>query len=560
MESRIPAEKWSYEVWLADGQQLIGHVGETKEQIYCTLEPLDLGYRIRLQFNPKGKQTIRSCRLYAPTNTANEEWLLANGFQSWTESYWHRPTAEIPQLRKIARPLMGYYGDYHIDIVSRGPGIIHSWSWTERRQSTSDIELFASLNENTAFTCFHWRNDLNLLEVKIDCTGWEVGEPVILADFLVLQGNVNEVYDSWVEHLELPPLRAKLARGWTSWYQHYTSVSESIVEDNLDAFQVFGKQLDFFQIDDGFQTAVGDWLSIRNQFPSGMANMAKRIDATGATPGLWLAPAVADRRSDLLKRHPDWVQRDKHGKPLKAGYNPLWKGWFYALNTEHEGWLTYMQEVFETVVDDWGYGMLKLDFLYAACIYPTPELTRAQLMRRMLERIRSWSGEAYLLGCGTPLAPGFGIFDYCRIGADIHLRWEHRLLRWFRHRERVSTLVAMRSVLGRWPLAGRVWRNDPDVYLLREENMHMTTAERQLVHRTNALLGELLFTSDNPSTYGSFPKKEEEWQTKHWTEKNWVVTPEQDGDFKITSDKQTYRLSLGTTTGKWKEESVTNQE
>ena len=551
---RIPDSSWRFSLQLTDGTSFTGPV-QTSGSIRFVYQELKEGYRLQLQFDPEKQQTIRSCSLSVPTTTQAHEWLLCNGFQSWTESYWRRPTESIPDLRRIARPLMGYYGDYHIDWIPRCKGVLHSWSWTERRAGGNDqIELLASLNENTAFTCFQWRTKDGHLQVEIDCRGWEVSCPVILADILVLEGRADAVYDEWVKHLELPPLRAPKARGWTSWYQHYTHVSEQIVLDNLAAFKARGRNLDFFQIDDGYQTAVGDWLSVNNKFPGGMASLAEEIRKEGQQPGLWLAPCVADSRSSLIVEHPDWIRKNPKGKPLKAGYNPLWKGWFYALDTEHEAWKDHMRSVFQTMVADWGYAMLKLDFLYAACIYPTPQFTRAQLMRRTLEEIRKWVGnETYLLGCGTPLASGFGLFDYCRIGADIHLQWEYPLLRWFRHRERVSTLAALRSVLGRSSLAGRVWRNDPDVYLLRDDNMQMTPPERQLVHRLNTWFGELLFTSDDPSTYRDFQAGEEQWQDASWKQGKWQVAPLSDGGFLVSDGEQKVVVELGKKTGRMKD-------
>lgn len=550
---RIPAEKWSFSLVLSDGQECSGTDGSSEiagGRIELSTSTVPFGYRIQLRFFPRRQQEISACHLVVPTSCKPEDRLLCNGFQSWTESYWRRPDESIPQLRSIARPLMGNYGDYHIDWIKRGPGYLHSWSWTERRRFGEATELIASLNENTAFSCLQWEQQQEQLRIEIDCRGWQVEQAVTLADFLVLEGSVNEIYDEWTSALQLPALRAQPARGWTSWYQHYTNISEEIIEENLRAFKQRQTPLEFFQIDDGYQTAVGDWLSIDKKFPNGMKAVAASIRKQGPEPGLWLAPCVVDSRSETLRKHPEWLQLNARGKPRKAGYNPLWKGWYYALNTEHPGWQDHIQQVLQTMVQDWGFALLKLDFLFAACIYPTPQFTRAQLMRRALEQIQASANGAYLLGCGTPLASGFGIFDYCRIGADIHLRWEYRLLRWFRQRERVSTLAALRSVLGRYPLAGRMWRNDPDVYLLRDENIQMPEEERALVHRLNTWLGELLFTSDNPATYGDFQAKEEAWQKENWQRRNWVVEPEPDGRFRLSSGAEQYFVELGRKTGK----------
>ncbi len=553
IQKKLPSTAWTALLELEGEHLSLAGQGEqvsASGTVNLVQEDHPLGYRIRLTFSPVEKHTqIKSCYLELPWQGDQADWLLCNGFQSWTESYWRHPQDYIPQLRRIAQPLMGYYGDYHIPWISRKKGHLHSWSWTEWRVKDATPILLASLNETTAFTCFQWQQAHNRLKVESDCRGWEITEPVVLLDFLVLEGAVKEVYDAWASALEMPALRAQPARGWTSWYQHYTNISEQVISDNLKAFQGREQPLDYFQIDDGYQTAVGDWLSIKGNFPRGMKAMAEEIRATGAIPGLWLAPTVVDKRSQLLNDHPEWILKDAKGKPLKAGYNPMWGGWFYAMDTQHPGWQAHFRDVFRTVVEDWGYGLIKLDFLYAACIFPTPAKTRAQVMHELLVNLRQWAGDAYLLGCGTPLASGFGLFDYCRIGADIHLKWEHRMLRWFRHRERVSTLAAMRSVLGRWPLAGRMWRNDPDVYLLREENLQLKPEEKSLVHRLNTLLGELLFTSDNASSYGNFQHQEEAWQAEWWGMMVIGVEPLSATDFLVQTEKSDFRIHLKKETG-----------
>ncbi len=50
-------------------------------------------------------------------------------------------------------------------------------------------------------------------------------------------------------------------------------------------------------------------------------------------------------------------------------------------------------------------------------------------------------------------------------------------------------------------LDGRAWKNDPDVFLLRDQNNKMTFAERKLLAKINSTFGNLLFISDNVSEY-----------------------------------------------------------
>jgi alpha-galactosidase len=122
-------------------------------------------------------------------------------------------------------------------------------------------------------------------------------------------------------------------------------------------------------------------------------------------------------------------------------------------------------------------------------------------MYEAMEFLRQLAGTKKILACGVPLGAAFGLADYCRIGGDIHMAWEHRLLAGLRFRERVSTLASLRSSLGRWQLNGRAFHSDPDVFILRNDQQQMTPVQQQTILTINALLGNLLFTSDDPGQY-----------------------------------------------------------
>jgi isocitrate dehydrogenase len=119
---------------------------------------------------------------------------------------------------------------------------------------------------------------------------------------------------------------------------------------------------DIFQIDDGYQTAVGDWLSIDlKKFPHGIAPICEKIHQKGMLAGLWLAPFVVEKDSSVYKEHQDWILKDSTGSPLAAGCN--WSGSF-ALDIYNEDVRAYLKEVFDTVLNVWGFDLVKLDFLY----------------------------------------------------------------------------------------------------------------------------------------------------------------------------------------------------
>ena len=167
----------------------------------------------------------------------------------------------------------------------------------------------------------------------------------------------------------------------------------------------------------------------------------------------------------------------------------------------HAKFQEYLIGVFHSLTQNWNFDLVKIDFLFAACIAPPPNRTAGQVMNDAMTFIRTQVGDKKIIGCGVPLGSAFGMVDYCRIGADIHLEWEHKLLNFLRKRERVSCRAAMRSIFSRWSLDGLAFGNDPDVVLLRSEGNKLSSKQKQSILRVNALLGSLVFTSDNPKQW-----------------------------------------------------------
>lgn len=149
--------------------------------------------------------------------------------------------------------------------------------------------------------------------------------------------------------------------------------------------------IDIFQIDDGYQSATGDWLSIDNKkFPNGMKSVADKIHSTGMLAGLWLAPFGAKFTSKTATQHHDWLIRKKNGHPVTCGIN--WGG-FYALDIEVPEVKNYIKHFFDVILNDWGFDLVKLDFLYAAAIIPNHGKSRGQLMCEAMDFLRECVGE-----------------------------------------------------------------------------------------------------------------------------------------------------------------------
>lgn len=302
---------------------------------------------------------------------------------------------------------------------------------------------------------------------------------------------------------------AKAPSGWCSWYYYYTTVSEEDCIKNLRFLEAQRRTLpvDTFQIDDGYQADIGDWLTANEKFPHGMAWLASEIKAAGYTPGLWLAPFLIAETSRTFAEHPEWVVRNGDGTPAFAIGN--WQRNNWALDGTHPDAIEWLGALFREICDGWGYDYVKIDFLYAAAIAGLrhdPHATRVQAYRRALGTIRSTVGEQrFILGCGSLMAASVGMFDGNRIGLDVapfwrHLTAEERAQPQVRERrpdDGLSAEGALRNTLTRLWMDRRLWANDPDCVLVRTDRTKLTLDETRTLASVIGLSGGMMLVSDD---------------------------------------------------------------
>lgn len=431
------------------------------------------------------------------------EAVFMNGYQSWTDSHekflWEKEHVMPKSVSgSVEKYFLDRYGDYNFTQQPKVAGQFHGFTYCYFRQEER-YRLLGSLSERQGFTVFYYNGKAQQMCVEKDCAGLEIVHEWCAFDLIELAGDEKTVFDTYFEQMGIEKPKGRPMTGYTSWYHHYQNISQNIILDNLEAAKETGQKWDVFQIDDGYQTFVGDWLDFdRNKFPEGLGTVSRKIHENGMKSGLWLAPFVCEKNSKCYRQHPDWLVRDFAGKPVCAGSN--WSC-FYPLNLEMEQVREYLKEVFHQVLDVWDFDLVKLDFLYAACIQPTEKKTRGQLMCEAMDFLRELVGDKLILGCGVPLGPAFGKVDYCRIGCDVGLDWDDTFFKRMLHRERVSTKNAVGNTIYRRQLDGRAFWNDPDVYLLREDNIKMSWKERSTLAQINGLFGSLLFTSDYVRQY-----------------------------------------------------------
>ena len=432
------------------------------------------------------------------------ERFFANGFQSWTSSreykrndvqYGLRTLSKLP----IVRTFSGASGDYAF--TEYGKDLYHSFSYTYFRIDEK-VELVGSLNERTGYTIFYADYAQNIFAAVKDVEGLTLDGEYRLFDIVRVQGTYGEVFD---KYFELYPRkntgRVKHLAGYTSWYNYYQNINEEIILRDLQGLARAGKNANIFQIDDGYETKVGDWDMDTVKFPNGLAPIVDRIHEQGLMAGLWYAPFAAQFKANVIKNHPDWLIRNKHGRPVISGI--AWGG-FYALDFEKEEVREYIKAFFDKVFNEWHFDMVKLDFLYAAAIEPRNGKTRGQLMCEAMDFLRECCGDKIILGCGVPLAPAFGVVDACRISCDVENTFKEKFYVKVTNQEIISAKMAMVNSVYRRHLNGRIWANDPDVFFLRDDGMKKagyTLQQKKLLAKVNHIFGDVLFVSDNVGAY-----------------------------------------------------------
>ncbi len=336
------------------------------------------------------------------------------------------------------------------------------------------------------------------------------GESVASEELIVLAGDdgyglLEEFARIWGARMKVAPPPAHLPTGWCSWYYYYEHVTENDILENVkwlsERNDVF--PLEYIQLDDGYQSALGDWLVCDGvKFPNGLEFLAKQIASAGLKPGLWLAPFMVEDCSRLFAEHPEWMIRNEQGEVV---WVTEWRNSRVAVLDatvpEAAEWLTGTFARLRSI----GFEYVKLDFLMYECAaiamggrYADRKATRAQALRRGLAAIRKGIGDKFILGCTSPLGPEVGMVDGCRIGTDITPNWQDADAK--PYKESCCVPNVCRNVINRSYMNRRLWINDPDVHIARIDNNRLTEDEVILWTSALWLVGGMVLLCDRFST------------------------------------------------------------
>ncbi|GKY90624.1 hypothetical protein MPSEU_000035900 [Mayamaea pseudoterrestris] len=301
-----------------------------------------------------------------------------------------------------------------------------------------------------------------------------------------------------------PLQNGSLLTGWCSWYFAYERISAQMLRDNFSKMAGLRTTVptNVSVVDDGYMTAWGDWDSIKlKEFPQGMEAVSRDISRFGMRPGVWMAPFAADKHSKLAKNHPDWIIRNHAGAPANSSNCGKW---FYGLDATNPAVRHHVHTSVQRAVKQWGFNVLKIDFLYAACLEGNgkydPSMSRAEAMDLALQTIRHAAGpDVYLIGCGCPIATGIGFVDAMRVSADTGPTWyPARPLPYWDNGTLPSLRAMLRNSVARAPLGHRWWHNDPDCLMFGE---HTRLSDDEVASAASVVAmtcGMLLLSDDLP--------------------------------------------------------------
>ena len=482
------------------GQNNSIHTDANNDDLSFKLEEKDLRKVVVI----KAKKDIKlvKCVLNDVHEFNQDDIFALNGYQSWTdtketslkEKFVEKDVYKIPGL---VRNMFAFdrYGDALFYKYNKN--ILHGYNIFYVKGKK---ELFSyNHNYKNAYLIYQVDKAKHNLSIISDIDGvlLNSGEEFVAVDLYYNPSYKEGLKDFHKEFVS----ESEKVFGYTSWYNYYQNINESIILRDLESLD---NRFNLFQIDDGYEAYIGDWLDVdKTKFPNGLKPIVDKIHEKGLKAGIWLAPFVAETKSKLFNEHQDWFKVDPDGKISKCGSN--WSG-FYALDLTLQDVQDYIKKCLEYYMEI-GFDFFKLDFLYASMIAPTNGLTRAMMSDRSYQFLREVLKDKLILGCGANCFSSYQKFNYLRIGPDVSLKFDDVWFMKYMHRERISTKITLQNTIYRSIFNHHLFLNDPDVFLLRDTNINLSKEQKRALVTINALFGSVLMTSDNIATYTEESKK-----------------------------------------------------
>jgi alpha-galactosidase len=446
--------------------------------------------------------------VYLLTQVEGELAMFRHGYQSWSQSNVAKPGLDVDPstVSTVEMVTMTQHADQRR---------------TRDAQLRSEMVTVMSDNQESLLIGF-LGGHLHDGTIRVDQVGsdFELSVEAFLGSVELMPGETRALHevvirsvsdpiaglDAWASDVgkgSKARVQAEFQVGWCSWYHYFDQVTEQDLLKNLELAADW--PFDVVQLDDGFQSEIGDWLVTNEKFPSGLKGIADSIAAAGFRPGLWIAPFGVSLNSRLAHEHPEWIAKDFSGEPLIGMFGPHWGGFVHTLDVTNPEVLEHLESLARELVQ-LGFSYLKLDFTYSPGfdgIWADRSMTPAQRVRAGFDAIRRGAGEdAFILGCGAPLGACIGVVDGMRIGSDVAPFWAPKPELWpyVGYEQTIpSTKNAWRNTLTRAHQHRRLWLNDPDCVMLRTSDTELTPEQVRAWALAVGASGGMVLVSDDLS-------------------------------------------------------------
>lgn len=140
------------------------------------------------------------------------------------------------------------------------------------------------------------------------------------------KGGVSRAFHRWARAYKLNQGNKERDILLNSWEGVYFNVNQEGMDQMMKDMSAMGGEL--FVMDDGWfgdkyprnddKTSLGDWTVCKEKLPEGIGGLLASAKKHNIKFGIWIEPEMANTKSELFEKHPDWVL-SQDNRPLTTG-------------------------------------------------------------------------------------------------------------------------------------------------------------------------------------------------------------------------------------------------
>lgn len=143
-------------------------------------------------------------------------------------------------------------------------------------------------------------------------------------------GNASRNLHHWAKNYRIKNGNGNRLTLLNNWETTHFNFNEEVLTGMFDDSKKIG--VDMFLLDDGWfgndfprngpSAGLGDWKVNQKKLPNGIPFLMREAERSGIKFGLWVEPEMINPKSDLYRKHPDWVIKQPE-RPEKHFRNQL---------------------------------------------------------------------------------------------------------------------------------------------------------------------------------------------------------------------------------------------